>query len=158
MGDSPRPRAPPHGNGYTVFTTGNGFHFRFFTGGSAHRGDSITTDAFFNNVLLNSHHKPYLINFYTEFCMQCGHVEQMWNDMRKVWTNAQTEVESVCQLSLPPPLPPSALNHVRKVPINPLDCTQKHTISCTSIYYWYSVLVSVPCTVLYIAICIYTVL
>ena len=84
VGDSPNPRPQSHGNGYTVFTTGNGFHFRFFTGGPTHRGDSISTDSFFNTVLPNSHHKPYLINFYTDFCMQCGHVEQLWNDMRKV--------------------------------------------------------------------------
>ena len=88
VGDSPKPAGHPHGNSFTVFTTGNGFQFRFFTGGSAHRGDSISTDAFFNNILPNSHHKPYLINFYTDFCMQCGHVEQLWNDMRKVYLHA----------------------------------------------------------------------
>ena len=85
--DSPKPAGHhPHGNSFTVFTTGNGFQFRFFTGGggSAYRGDSVSTDAFFNNVLPNSHHKPYLINFYTDFCMQCGSVEQLWNNMRKV--------------------------------------------------------------------------
>ena len=85
--NSPKPTGHhPHGNSFTVFTTGNGFQFRFFTGGggSAHRGDSVSTDAFFNNILPNSHHKPYLINFYTDFCMQCGSVEQLWNNMRKV--------------------------------------------------------------------------
>ena len=84
MGDSPKPAGRPHGNSFTVFTTGNGFQFRFFTGGSSHRGDSISTNAFFSNILPNSYHKPYLINFYTDFCMECGHVEQLWNDMRKV--------------------------------------------------------------------------
>ena len=70
--DSPKPAGHhPHGNSFTVFTTGNGFQFRFFMGGggSAHRRDSVSTDAFFNNILPNSYHKPYLINFYTDFCM-----------------------------------------------------------------------------------------
>ena len=86
VGDSPKPAGHPHGNSFTVFTTGNGFQFRFFTGGPTHRGDSISTNAFFNSILPDSHHKPYLINFYADFCMQCAHVEQLWNNMRKVHT------------------------------------------------------------------------
>ena len=96
VGDSPKPAGHhPHGNSFTVFTTGNGFQFRFFTGGggSAHRGDSVSTDAFFNNILPNSHHKPYLINFYTDFCMQCGSVEQLWNNIRKVSRAQMTVVD-----------------------------------------------------------------
>ena len=71
----------PQGHGFT-FTQG-GFRF-FFPSGSTQRSDGINTAQFYDEVLVQSHHKPYLLNFYTDFCMQCADVEVIWKALHKV--------------------------------------------------------------------------
>lgn len=87
-------RAPLHGQSFTMFTGSGGHLFQFFTGDSTHREDSISTKTFFSHVLPNSHHKPYLINFYSDYCKRCAHVEQLWDDMRKVSERCQEEIHN----------------------------------------------------------------
>ena len=82
--DSPQSRGPAPGQGFTLFQAGNTFHFRFNTGGPRQRGDGVTTNAFFSSILPGSHHKPYLLNFYHDFCMQCVDVERVWQDLKNV--------------------------------------------------------------------------
>ena len=86
--ESPQPRGPAPGHGFTVFQSGNTFHFQFNMGGSQQRSDGISTKAFFNTILPGSHHKPYLLNFHHEFCMQCIHVERVWEELRNVSTTS----------------------------------------------------------------------
>ena len=82
--DSPQSRGPAPGQGFTVFQSGNTFHFRFNTGGPRQRGDGVTTSAFFSSILPGSHHKPYLLNFYHDFCLQCVDVERIWQELKDV--------------------------------------------------------------------------
>ena len=85
-GESPHPiRGHNTGQGgFTVFQSGNTFHFRFNTGGHRPRTDSITTDDFFNDIIPGSYLKPHLFNFYHDFCMQCMNVEAIWDELRNV--------------------------------------------------------------------------
>ena len=82
VGDPPHQSSGfPQGHGFT-FTQG-GFRF-FFPSGSTQRSDGINTAQFYDEVLVQSHHKPYLLNFYTDFCMQCADVEVIWKALHKV--------------------------------------------------------------------------
>ena len=59
--------------------------FRYqFPNGPTHRNDDIITQQFFNNVLPDSHRKPYLLNFYTDFCVLCTNVGNIWKVLHKV--------------------------------------------------------------------------
>ena len=56
----------------------------FQSSGPTHRSDGIGTQVFYAEILGNSHHKPYLLNFYTDFCMRCADVEVIWKAMHTV--------------------------------------------------------------------------
>ena len=86
--ESPQPRGPAPGHGFTVFQAGNTFHFQFNMGGPQQRSDGVSTKAFFDTILPGSHHKPFLLNFHHEFCMQCMNVERIWEELRNVSTTS----------------------------------------------------------------------
>ena len=69
-----------------MFQTGNGFfQFNFGGWGQAHqRKDAMTTHYFLNTVVPESTYRVFLLNFYTDFCMQCGDVERVWEELREV--------------------------------------------------------------------------
>lgn len=69
-----------------------------FQAGSTHRSDGIGTQVFYAEVLGNSHHKPYLLNFYTDFCMQCADVEIIWKAMHTV-SSLSVSIRSYCIFS-----------------------------------------------------------
>ena len=71
--------------GFTFFQAGNG-HFQFhFGGGHTHqREDLITTHYFQRTVLPESGIKLWLLNFFSDFCMNCGEVARIWDELREV--------------------------------------------------------------------------
>lgn len=77
-----------HNRGFTVFQTGNGhFQFQFGGGGFGHthqHKDTITTHYFRSAVLPESSSKVFLLNFFSDFCMQCGEVARIWDELREV--------------------------------------------------------------------------
>ena len=82
VGDAPSQHSGfPRGQGFT-FSQG-GFRF-VFPSGPTHRSDGINTQQFYNDILINSHHKPYLLNFYSDFCMRCANVEVIWKALHTV--------------------------------------------------------------------------
>ncbi len=96
VGEShPQSHGFPRGQGFK-FSQG-GFRF-MFQAGSTHRSDGIGTQVFYAEVLGNSHHKPYLLNFYTDFCMQCADVEIIWKAMHTV-SSLSVSIRSYCIFS-----------------------------------------------------------
>ena len=81
-------RGHPHNHGFTVFQTGGGhFQFHFGGGGFGHapqRRDTITSHYFQTTVLSESEKKLFLLNFFSDFCMQCGEVATIWDELREV--------------------------------------------------------------------------
>ena len=70
------------------FTGGGGGGFKFSFGGGRGGEDgehrifhkqSITSRAYWNNVLPNSAKQPYLIMFYSDWCFSCIRVEPIWS-------------------------------------------------------------------------------
>ena len=90
MEDTPTRHSHSSRGGFTVFQSGGGgggfqFHFQFpGRGGHARRDDSINSGVFFDRVLPESHHKPYLMYFYHDFCFECMRVESVWNSLKEV--------------------------------------------------------------------------
>ncbi len=82
VGESPPQHTGfPRGQGFTFHQGG----FRFvFPSGPTHRSDGISTQQFYDDILSNSHHKPYLLNFYSDFCMHCANVEMIWKALHMV--------------------------------------------------------------------------
>jgi DnaJ family protein C protein 16 len=78
-----------HNHGFTFFQTGNGqFQFHFTGGGGfghTHhpRKDTITTHYFRSTVLPESGVKLFLLNFFSDFCMQCSEVARVWDELRE---------------------------------------------------------------------------
>ena len=87
VGDTRGPEQPggsPHGRGFTMFQSGNVFHFHFVPPGPQHHYDGATEDGFFNQILPESEHKPHLLYFYHEWCFQCPEIHQRWEGMKGV--------------------------------------------------------------------------
>ena len=86
-GESPqgsRGHRPGEAWSMPIFRSGSSFQFRFFTGSSWQRQDLVTTNHFFDTILPGSHEKPYLLNFFHDLCLQCGDLEPIWEELRKV--------------------------------------------------------------------------
>ena len=84
--EGPQFQGHPHQRGFTVFPDGK-WVFQFNFGGWGHTGsrkDSITTHYFLNTVVPESKGRVFLLNFYSDFCMQCEDVERVWEELREV--------------------------------------------------------------------------
>ena len=77
-------RGGHHGQGFTVFQSGNFFHFQFVPPGPQHRSDGATEESFLNHILPDSERKPHLLYFYHDWCFQCAEVHHQWEGMKDV--------------------------------------------------------------------------
>lgn len=72
-----------HQHSSPFFDPDSGFSF-FFNGMPFQSSDSnpdlINRRVYYNNILPESHTKPYLIKFITEWCFACAQIEEMWKD------------------------------------------------------------------------------
>ena len=86
-------RSPFSQQGFTFFQSsggGGGFQFHFHFpgggggGGASRRDDSVSYGAFFDRILPESHHRPYLIYFFHDFCLECMRVDSVWQELKQV--------------------------------------------------------------------------
>ena len=80
-------RFDPHDSFFDSMFAGSGFRFNFGGGGRGGGGESreslfhkqvITSKAYWNTILPNSSKQPYLIMFFTNWCMTCVRIEPIW--------------------------------------------------------------------------------
>ena len=74
----------PQGQGFTVFQSGNFFHFQFVPPGPQHHSDGVTEERFFNHLLPDSEVKPHLLYFYHDWCFQCAEIHHLWEEVKDV--------------------------------------------------------------------------
>ncbi|KAL5491376.1 hypothetical protein EMCRGX_G016655 [Ephydatia muelleri] len=72
----------PQGQGFTVFQSGNFFHFQFVPPGPQHHSDGVTEERFFNHLLPDSEVKPHLLYFYHDWCFQCAEIHHLWEEVK----------------------------------------------------------------------------